>query len=246
VKLNPPDPILYGKPLTFSAGNHQYRWDGKVVNSVTSILSILNKPALVHWAANTAVEHLQAFPDDYEGARKAHTTKKDDAGDIGKIVHSYAEKVLSGKSVKLPEDPKARRGAKAFEDWAKQHKLEPIALERRVMSLEHHYAGMTDYWGKIDKNLAILDFKTSAGMYVEFWLQTAAYEHAILEELYGGRGDTVKIERWLIHLDKKTGEATPYRKQFDPLHRDAFLAIRRTHKFMNDVEKAEKALSKAA
>lgn len=246
MKLNPPDPILYGKPLVFNSGNHTYRWDGKIVNSVTSILGILNKPALVHWAANMAVDHLLAFPDDYEGARKAHTTKKEDAADIGKIVHNYAEKILTGKSVKLPEDPKARRGATAFEKWAKEHKLEPFDLERRIMSLEHNYAGTTDYWGKVNGRLAILDFKTSAGMYPEFWLQTAGYEHAIVEELYGGRGDKVSIERWLIHLDKKTGEATPYRRQHDDSHRDAFLAIRKTHSLLNLVEKAEKAAAKVA
>lgn len=246
MKLNPLNPIMYGKELKFSAGNHTYRWDGKVINSVTSILSILNKPALVQWAANTAVEHLQAFPDDFEGARRAHTMKKEDAADVGKIVHSYAEKVLIGKAVKMPEDPKARRGAKAFEDWAKKHKLEPFDLERRIMSLEHKYAGTTDYWGKVNGKLAILDFKTSNGMYLEYWLQTAAYEHAILEELYGGRSDKVQLERWLIHLDKKTGEATPYMRPFNSDHRDAFLAVRTAHKLMNLVEKADKAEKAAA
>jgi hypothetical protein len=259
MKLRPDDPIFYGKPLVFTEGNHQYRWDGKVVPSVTGILGILNKPALVHWAANTAVEHLLAFPGDYEGAKKAHQTKKEDAGDVGKIVHKYAERLLGGKDVVLPDEVKARRGCMAFDDFAREHKLKPIALERRMMSLKHRYAGTTDFYGDVDGKRAILDFKTSSGMYDEFWYQTSAYEEALVEELYGevsAAGKPIKakkrppMKRWLIHLDKKTGEFKPYVRDYDENHARAWFAIRACAQALKDCDaaasEARKAEKKAA
>ncbi len=207
---------FYGKPLVFNPRNHRYTWDGKPVPSVTTILNRLGKgDALVQWAANCAVDHIKAHIESardvsealavLEEARKAHTIKKDGAADIGSRVHAYAQMVLQGKTPPEPLDGPAQRGIEAFWRWVEQHRIEPIAVERRVMSRTHMYAGTCDFYGRIDGKLAVLDFKTGNGVYDEAWWQTSGYVMALYEEL-----EQPIPARWVVHLNKTTGEMTAH------------------------------------
>jgi hypothetical protein len=208
--------MFYGKPLTFNPKSHRYTWDGKPVPSVTTIISRLNKPLLVQWAANCAVEHIMhgigaregavPLPQLLEEARKAHLTKKEDAADIGTAVHKYAQAALTGKPEPRDLPPGAIEACAAFWKWVEQHKIEPIAVERRVMSREHMYAGTCDFYGYIDDRLSVLDFKTGNGIYDEAWWQTSGYELALSEEGVS-RGP---VNRWIVHLNKETGECVTH------------------------------------
>lgn len=208
--------MFYGKPLVFNARNHRYTWDGRPVPSVTTIIGRLNKPLLIQWAANMAVDHIEtnlrsqfdnrSLPVLFAEARKAHVTKKDSAADIGSRVHEYAQMVLQGQTPPEPLDGPAQKGIEAFWRWVDSHKIEPIAVERRVMSKEGMYAGTCDFFGLIDDRLCVLDFKTSKGVYDEAWWQTSAYVMAIDEEL-----SLAEIPaRWIIHLNKETGEMSAH------------------------------------
>ena len=54
--------MIFGQELTFDADAHAYTWGGAFVPGVTSILSVIGKPALVPWAAGMAADHwLQAI-----------------------------------------------------------------------------------------------------------------------------------------------------------------------------------------
>jgi ATP-dependent exoDNAse (exonuclease V) beta subunit len=221
--------IFYGKPLTFNAGNHRYYWDGQQVPSVTTIISRLSKPALIQWAADMAVRHILLNVQDTAGtsyavfeqvcaeARKAHQTAKEDAGDIGKVVHRLAEDIQAGHDVGRPE--LATELAEAtpeqlslvlncligLKQWFDKQELGVFECERRVFSRQHMYAGTTDRFGVINRHYAVLDFKTG-GIYDEAWYQMAGYEVAVREEL----GITEPIWHYLIHLNKHTGECVPY------------------------------------
>lgn len=221
---------FYGKPLTFNPRNHRYYWDGSPVPSVTTIINRLGKgDALIQWAANCAVDHIRdnigadmrvPLPMLFEQARKAHTAKKDAAADIGTRVHEYAKLALQGKSPPEPDaalDGPAYRAIEAFWQWVEQHKIEPLAVERRVMSKEHLYAGTTDFYGRINGLLAVLDFKTGKGVYDEAWWQTSAYSMALLEEAglwidgkAGATGSSFWPVRWVVHLNKETGECSAH------------------------------------
>jgi len=213
-------PLFYGKPLIFREKAHRYYWDGQPVPSVTTIINRLNKPLLIQWAANCAVDHLVKLAEcgvplsaaDIEAARKAHATIRDEAGDVGKEVHEWARRYflrMKFPAVPLPpepEHPQARAALAAFRDWAAEHRFAPIGVERRVFSRAHMYAGTCDFFGRIDDRLVVLDFKTGNGVYDEAWYQMGGYEVALREEL----GLYERPEHWLIHLNKNTGECTPY------------------------------------
>lgn len=224
--------MLYGKPLTFNPGSHRYYWDGKPVPSVTTIINRLGKgDALVQWAANCAADYIleqtSAWPDGYrlsqgtianlcQEARTAHRAKKDAAADIGTRVHEYAKLILQGKSPPEPLDGPAQKAIEAFWRWVEGHKIRPIAVERRVLSARHLYAGTTDFFGDIDGRLSVLDFKTGRGVYDEAWWQTSAYLLALDEEL-----QLAEIPaRWIVHLNKETGEMTAHMRGMEDHEHD--------------------------
>lgn len=180
--------------LEFDEGRHQYRVNGSLVPSVTGILQVLAKPALVPWAAKMCGEYLEAnLPvgqplDEIQKARLikemkgAHKRKSEDAADIGTIVHKFAEDYVQGKDPSLPINPQAKSAAESFLDWMSQHHVRVLHSERRIFSRVHFYAGTVDLIAEVDDVLTIADFKTSSGIYPEMFLQLAAYSIAHEEE----------------------------------------------------------------
>jgi hypothetical protein len=234
--------------LDFDDAKHCYVWreKGRPVAGVTSILRLLDKPALIQWAANSAVQyisqeyvaaHEQGEPFSISGflalcqqAKTAHRRISKTATDVGSEVHAFAEAILAERLVDLPEDPQAAKGADAFLEWYKWHEIKPLAVERMILSREHYYAGTVDFFGHIDGELCVLDFKTSTGLYLEMLLQLAAYAVALEEET-----QEQISHGWIVRLDKKNGKPTAY---YVPLNRnlkDAWLYVRRTHKAVEGV-----------
>lgn len=247
--------IFYGKELTFNEARHMYFWDGDHVRSVTTILGVIAKPMLIPWAANMVTDFIKTnchqgngsylvTEEELESARKAHAKKKTDAGDAGSLVHKFAEDVLKGLNPVYPSNAEeVVNGCKAFEKFRAAHDLKPIDVERRIFSKKHMYAGTCDFWGHVDGRLGILDFKTSSGVWDEFWLQTAGYEEAIVEELFEPGAD--HLWRFLVHLDKAKGEFKLYAREYSTEHRDAWLNCVALDRVMQGMKK-EAALQKKA
>lgn len=201
--------IIFGEELEFDAEAHAYKWAGKFVPGVTTILQCIGKPALVPWAAGCASDHwlseMKAGNKDFSAVHKAakgaHRKKAQDAANIGHNVHDYAECFF--KNTTLPEltTDQAKRGADAFHKWLDSHKVKIKASERRVFSKEFYYAGTCDFVAEIDDVLGVGDIKTSSGIYPEMRFQTAAYQQALQEE------KNIKFSvRWIVRFDKKTGD----------------------------------------
>jgi predicted RecB family nuclease len=218
---------MYGGELSFDEAEHMYTFNGDPVPGVTSILKIIDKPALMGWAIKVTRDYwldaVNAGRTDYAKIHKEswNATKKisKDAADIGKQVHLYAEMFF--KKQPLPEitTDSAKRGVEGFHKWLEAHRVEVVASERMVYSKQHHFAGTCDFVAKVDGVLAVGDIKTSSGIYDEYRLQTAAYQHALQEE------KNMKFDvRWIVRFDKKTGEfeAKAFR-EFD-LDMQGFLA----------------------
>lgn len=233
--------------LKFDPVKHAYTYEGKFVPGVTAILKILDKPALVQWAANCAVEHISngyiarleagempettAFLSLCQEAKTAHRRISREATDVGSAVHSFAESYLSNPQTPLPADPQAAKGATALITWANSHTIEPIHVEKMVFSKEHFYAGTVDFFGRIDGELCVLDFKTSSGLYLEMLLQLAAYAVALEEEA------NERIHHgWIVRLDKKTGKPTPYYVPLSDKLKKAWLHVRYAYREMQSVD----------
>ncbi len=147
---------------------------GDRVPSVTTILGILNKPALLDWAWQMGTQGL-----DYKAVR-------DSAGDIGTLAHYLILCDLKGEKPDTSEYSsqdiaKAETCLIKYWDWQKGHKIEPIMLETPLISEQYQFGGTIDFFGKVDGQPTLLDFKTSKAIYPEFFYQLAAYEQLLAE-----------------------------------------------------------------
>ena len=241
--------------LTFNPGNHQYRVvltkTGKKFkpDSVTRICGIIDKSGpLINWAINNTidyirsgiqpgVEHSEAFLEEiYAIAKRESQRKKTEAADRGTIVHNVLSGVLqeSDDSGVLEESISLKvRHAK---EWLKENQVEFIHIERPIYSRRYRYSGRLDGIGRIGGRLSLLDWKTGKGMYPEFRLQTAAYNHAYEEEI----GEEEIFQRVILHLTEEA--CIPHYYPRNTLRQDfsAFCGAQRLHNQIKAIEKAER------
>jgi hypothetical protein len=198
-------PIAPKRGLTFSPGNHVYKLDGKYVPGVTTILGVLDKPAIPKWAAKTVAEYVADNPDAIEvlreGGRNAlvNTLKevpwqaRDKAADRGTTLHDYAEQLLNGTELDIDDIPEALipvlENAIAFlDEW----QINPLLVEAPCASRTDWWAGtldlVADYVHPVTKKAgrAVFDWKSGKALYPEYAWQFAAYGHA---EFTGLNGD---------------------------------------------------------
>lgn len=166
---------------------------GNRVPSVTTILGILNKPALTDWAWQMGTQGL-----DYKEVR-------DNAGDIGTLAHYLILCDLKGEtpdtSEYSPQDlEKAETCLIKYWDWLKGHKIEPFMLETPLISEEYQFGGTIDFFGKVDGQSTLLDFKTGKAIYDDFFYQLSAYEQLLTEA-----GQLIEITR-ILRIGRKEDE----------------------------------------
>lgn len=182
--------------LNFDSNRHRYVWveENRVIKSVTSVLKVISKPALINWAANMAASHIAEQLDAgvaydelelaaiIQGGRKAHYRKKVDAGDLGTFLHRWVEDYINGKNPGMPVNPQLKESVLKFLIWVKKHDVKFLLAEQVVFSRKYEYCGTTDFICSIDGELFIGDLKTSKGIYKEMLIQAAAYRMARNEE----------------------------------------------------------------
>jgi genome maintenance exonuclease 1 len=218
--------------LVFREKSHRYYYDGVHVPGVTTILNTISKgDALTHWAVAQTIDYLEPrligeLTDEQihtlcDEARVAHKVVKEAAASIGTLAHDWIERYLKGEEPTLPENPKARNSCEAAVKWLAEHGWETLAIEEIVYSPTHLYAGKLDWLARVDGVLAVPDWKTSKAHYSTHRYQTAAYVKA-LEEVR----DIHIPDRWILRIDKETGEHDPLHLTRDDLEADfeAFLA----------------------
>lgn len=180
--------------LYYDDAKHLYTVNGKKVDGVTSVLQVINKPALMYWAVNQAIGYMkthlkpgkaydeiqiQKLLDD---AKYIHRHKKDEAANLGSKVHEWLDQHIKGEKPTPFVHDIMRRSCEKFLSWEKDNKVEFIKNERIVYSKQHNYAGTFDFLAKINGKLWLGDIKTSSGIWDEYWFQTAAYRQAYNEE----------------------------------------------------------------
>lgn len=190
-----------------------YQVDEDTYPSVTHILQVIGKPALINWAANQErVLVKEAAADLYAdlvklptplartsylttldariGKTKAHQKELAKAGDIGTEVHALIEWRLrndlgqaTGPEPRVHDD--AQWAFMAYEDWAKSVSLKPLFIEQMVFSRVHGYAGTMDLLAEVSGRRMLVDFKTGKAVYPEASLQNVAYQVALSEMGHG-------------------------------------------------------------
>lgn len=169
--------------LVFYPASHRYKLDGQWVQGVTTLLKdAIPSPALIKWAANSVAQYVADNPDQIDMLRgmgprpmvnalkEVPWQARDEAGNRGTEVHSYAERIVKGEEVDVPEALVGHvESCIAFlEDWG----IEPDLVEAPVASRRHGYAGTLD----LVANGAIFDYKTAkSGIFFETAFQLVAY-----------------------------------------------------------------------
>lgn len=195
------------------AENHKYFADEKgekKYTGITTILGTLAKPMLIPWAAKMVVEcikekapfreiahdqgeqeqEIEAFyevsPALLEEAQKAHTKKKEKAGEHGTDMHAEVEQYIKNcieNSYGKPFASTAMGRIKPFEEWAIANVKQFLFSERPVHSISLFLAGTIDFGCMMkDGKRRIGDLKTGSGIYYEAILQCEAYQLLAEEE----------------------------------------------------------------
>lgn len=226
--------------FTFNEGSHKYFYDGKPLTGVTTVLSVIAKPALIQWAANMACDFIQAVMtegkpitlDVIKEARAAHRKKKEAAGQKGTDVHAEIEKYIKlmiadqdGKSMPMEsyENPMVQK----FVEWAVDNKVQFLMSEKRMYSPIHWLAGTADFTCIIDGKKYIGDLKTSNALYYEMFMQCAAYR-LLLEEM----GETDFHGSILVRVGKDGSFETQERYDYET-EKEAFLHALGLYKILN-------------
>ena len=239
--------------------------------SMTTILGVIGKPALINWAANTERDLvMQAAADLYDDVAgtpkmarpaflatlstrltkvKAHTREMAKAAEIGTQAHAYAEwsfrKALGqvvGPEPKLSEP--AMYAALAFMEWWQSAGLTPVYIEQVVYSHAHKYAGTLDLVARReDGQLVVVDLKTSKSLYPEHFLQVVGYEHALNEMGHGpvAGGYVVRLPKVASDPAFEAVEVPPLDTLFP-----VFLAVRRLWDWHYENERAHRERRESA
>ena len=175
-----------------------YWVNGVEVPSVTTVLDILAKPALIYWAMKIGVQGVCVLQkmgieipwDDPEAVTALLVTHKltvnhvkGKAATRGLSVHDALERWCRTKDVPDPADyPQEEAGyVKALVLFLVEKQPEPLKFEVMVGSPKFGYAGRYDLFCEIGQLRHLIDLKTSVRVYPNHGLQLAAYWQASLE-----------------------------------------------------------------
>lgn len=210
---NSMDTALYGGKVivNFKEDGHVYTVSidgGKFTRKtgVTTACGVLDKSgALIPWAVGVAVDYIKEHrdlldtddaSDIYAKAEEESDKKKNEAADLGTLIHAWVEADVKGLAQEMPTDERVVRGAIAWMEWKQSHNATIVHSETPVFSLKYDFVGTLDFIADIvscggkccgetkkGKKLHVLgDVKTGNGIYESHGMQTAGYLLARQEE----------------------------------------------------------------
>ena len=204
--------------LEYNDEKHTYMVEGKQVPAVTRVVDAVSPKSLTEWAAKAGadwwfkISNSDNYKDDvemqaivYDGIRFAHKEISREAQNIGSDVHKWIElwikfKIHGGSSVAdYPYEVKTPM--ENFHKWVESKEIEWIASEKKVYSKFWNYAGTIDALAKINGELYVIDFKTSAKIYKEYYLQVYGYAQAI-HEMVNDESNKHYPKGMIVRLDK--------------------------------------------
>lgn len=175
----------------YYSGAEQFKEDcGYEINGfwyprVTKIVGIKAKPALYRYYA-AAASYAEA------------TAQTQKSAEEGTLVHETIEKIMRGE---VPEvDETIKPAIQSFREFINRSNIQvaPEHIEKRILNLDHGYAGTIDSLALIDGKFGVLDIKTSMDFYRDYDLQTSAYMDALIKDPSVPDPQT----RWILRVDQ--------------------------------------------
>lgn len=223
-------PFEYGDDvdLKYDETKHTYMVKGEQVPAVTRIVDAVSPKSLTEWAAKAGadwwINNLNidlSVNGQYHGILSAHRNISIEAQSIGTDVHKWIElhirskmlaQNLSGLNdgqllVEYPSGPDlydVKTPMQNFHKWlvmAEERGIEWLGSEKKVYSKFWNYAGTIDALAKINGELYVIDFKTSAKIYKEYYLQVYGYAQAI-HEMVNDDSNKHYPKGMIVRLDK--------------------------------------------
>ena len=173
---------------------------GRTLPGVTTILGMLAKPALLHWAFEQGKLAER-------GEISSLYDKRDEAAATGTLVHDMVEAAEKGQvpelllaGVGVEQASKAETGFLAYLQWREDSKREVLLTELPLVSDRFAYGGTLDVVYSAKGGVILGDYKTGNQIYSETWLQLAGY--AVLWEEH--RPEPI-VGYQVLRFDKRTG-----------------------------------------
>ena len=166
-------------------GHTRYRTsDNRIVVGVTTVVGLLAKPALIHWANKKGL-------DGEDSGRIA-----DDTAASGTLAHAIITDRLRGFETDFSDyDHKqiesARWSVRSWDAWSQGKVIELIFAEAPLVSEIYRYGGTCDIYAKVNGALDLIDLKSGSGLYPEFSVQVSAYRQLLEEN--GHKVERVRI-----------------------------------------------------
>ena len=225
--------------LEYDDAKHTYMVGDRKIPSVTRVVDAVFPKYLVDWAATCGADYWRENygedADMYNGILNAHKQISRKAQTIGLEMHKWIElfitvKTLSkGKGETLADYPDhVKVPMQNFHNWVESREIEWLACEKKVYSRSWEYAGTIDALARINGKLCVIDFKTSAKIYKEYYLQVSAYCNAIGEMM----GELPKLGV-IVRVDKEEDKFQEV--AFDPWqHNDVFTDALNIKRFQSE------------
>lgn len=191
---------------------HRYKIDGRWAIGVTTALKGVPKDdVLKRWAsklvATYAVEHNHEVQQMIQNGgpgpaisflKELPDQRRNDAAVRGTDVHSLAEQYIRGEEIQVSEHLEPY--VQGYANYIRDYNPTTVHEELIVASRTHGYAGKLDSIQDIPRiGRALVDYKTSNGIYGVYALQCAAYRYAeVLVDENGHEHPMIPVDQVLI------------------------------------------------
>jgi hypothetical protein len=160
--------------------------DGRPCVGVTTVLGVMNKPALVKWANKLGL-------DGYDVDKWV-----DALAQVGTLIHYLVECDIKGIEPELNDyTPNqvatAKKSFQKWIDWRSKNQFELLGSELQVASDTLQVGGTCDIYALVNGKKTVLDIKTSKACYSEQRTQVVAYKELLTEN--GKEVDECRIVR---------------------------------------------------
>lgn len=199
---------------------------GIQVVGVTTVTGILAKYPLYNWYWKLGRDGID------------HRKHLDSLASVGTLAHSMIFHYLKNEEADTSDYSQnqielAKNSFESFLGWEKQHKIGkciPLILEKPMVSETYKYGGTPDFYGLIDEDRTLLDFKSS-GIYDDQFIQLAAYKNLLQEN--NKQVDSCKV--LVIPTDKDKGFKEAQKEDVS-VYWEIFLSCLRIHELRKELK----------